>query len=357
MNDGALNPYFANLAQWWWPLVAVVFLAAALYGISKKRRALGEFATSNLLAYLAPYVSWTRQYLRAGLITLAALAIGVALLGPRWGTYYEDAHARHLDLMICLDVSRSMLAEDAGMSRLDRAKDDIHRLLDRLSGASVGLVVFAGKPDLACPLTDDYEFYRLELDDIGVYSAPVGGTDIGGALKAAHKAFGPAAQRDRAIILITDGEDHGGTATDEARNAFADGILVFTIGIGEENSRDGAPIPIDKDGRRTYLTHDQLPVRSKLNPGTLAAIAQAGGGEYHLSGQVTNRERTLEWIYTQRLAKLQQESEAQQRVEQRYHRSHWFAAIALALLMIDSLMSDRRATPLRPATEWTTISG
>lgn len=356
MNDSALSPYFANLSQWWWPLAALPVCAAILYGIAMKRRALSAFASSRMMPFLAPFVSWPRQYVRAALISLAVLAAGIAMLGPRWGTYYEEAHARHLDLMICLDVSRSMLAEDAGMSRLNRAKDDINRLLDRLSGASIGLVVFAGKPDLACPLTDDYEFYRLELEDVGVYSALVGGTDIGGALASAHLAFGPPAARDRAIILITDGEDHGGTAPDEARKALDDGIHVYTIGIGEANSRDGAPIPIDRNGQRTYLTHDQEQVRSKLNPSTLAAIAQAGGGEYHLSGQVTNRERTLEWIYAQRLAKLQQEAESEQRVEQKYQRSHWFAAIALGLLIIDLFMSDRRSTPLQPHGETATMA-
>src|SRR5690606_30355992 len=110
--------------------------------------------------------------------------------------------------------------------RLARAKDDINRLLDRMAGASIGLVVFGGSAELACPLTDDYEFYRMELEDVGPHSVAVGGTNIGKALAAARRAFGPPAARDRAIILMTDGEDHGGTAADEAREALKDRIQV-----------------------------------------------------------------------------------------------------------------------------------
>lgn len=344
MNNEALTPYFANLPAWPWLTAALIVCAAAVYAIAMRRRALAGFAANRLLGFLAPFVSWPRQYIRMLLVTLATLCIGIALLGPRWGVYFQEAHARHLDLMICLDVSRSMLAEDAGMSRLARAKDDIHRLLDRMAGASVGLVVFAGSAELASPLTDDYEFYRMELEDVGPHSVTVGGTNIGKALAAARRAFGPPAARDRAIILMTDGEDHGGTAVDEAREALKDRIQVFAIGIGDDDR--GALIPIERDGRQTFLQYNQQQVWSKLDPKTLQAVAQAGGGEYHPSGQVSSRERTLDWIYSQKLAPRQHQAQSQQQVEQRHHRSHWFAAVALALLTIDALMRDRRSTPI-----------
>lgn len=344
MNTDALSPYFANLPAWPWLATAAVVCAAALFGIAMRRRALASFAASRLLAFLAPHVSWPRQYVRLVLATTATIAMALALLGPRWGIYFQEAHARHLDLMICLDVSRSMLAEDAGMSRLDRAKDDINRLLDRMSGASIGLVAFGGKATLSCPLTDDYEFYRMELDDVGPHTVTVGGTNIGEAMATSRRAFGPPAARDRAIILMTDGEDHGGTAEDEAKLAFKNGIEVYAIGIGDDNR--GGLIPIEKNGSQTFLKHDNQQVWSKLDPAKLQAVATAGGGEYHPSGQVTARERTLDWIYSQKLAPRQQEEQTQQQVEQRHHRSHWFAAAALALLMIDVLLSDRRSTPL-----------
>lgn len=345
MSESPIAPYFANLAAWPWLSVSVLVCAVAIYAISMRRRALAIFASLRVQGFLAPFVSWPRQYLRVALVTSAAMAVAVALLGPRWGVYFEEAHVKQLDLMICLDVSRSMLAEDAGMSRLDRAKDDINRLLDRMAGASVGLVTFAGKAQLVCPLTDDYEFYRLELEDVGPHSAPLGGTNIGEALIAARRSFGPPAARERAIVLITDGEDQGGTATDEARAAFEDhNIRVFAIGIGDD--RDGAFIPIENDGMRSLLSYRGEPVRTKLNPEKLQAIARAGGGEFHPSGQVTSRERTLEWIYRNRLLPRLKENETEQQAEKLYDRAHWFAIAALALLLIETMLDDRRSTPL-----------
>ncbi|HWL93333.1 MAG TPA: VWA domain-containing protein [Phycisphaerae bacterium] len=336
-----LAPYFENLRQWPWLMVALVVCAAAVYGITMRRRGLLAFASLNLIPILAPSMSKARAYFRVVVATLAAIAIAVALLAPRWGIYYEESHARHLDLMICLDVSRSMLARDAGMSRLERAKDDIRRLLDQMGGVSVGLICFAGKADFTCPLTDDYEYFRLVLADVDPLTAPMGGTNIGEALTAARRAFEAPSTGERAIIVITDGEDHGGTAVDESKKAQDQKIAVYTVGIGDETT--GGLIPIEKDGASSYLQFNNEQVWSKANPEKLRAIAQAGGGEYHPSGQVNNRERTLEWIYSRKLAPLLREGEAQQQVERRYDRAHWFAAIALGLLVIESLMSEKVA--------------
>lgn len=336
----ALKPYFANMNAWPWLAAVPIVCAVMIYGLAMKRRALQAFASDGLLAFLAPQMSRWRPIVRILLVSSAALAIGAAFVGPRWGVYFEEAHNRRLDLMICLDVSRSMLAEDAGMSRLDRAKDDIRRLLDRIGGASVGLVAFAGKADFTCPLTDDYEYFRLVLEDVDPLTAPAGGTNIGEALAAARRAFGPAAGAERAIIVMTDGEDHGGTAIDEARAALESGIKVYAIGIGTDDP--GSLIPIEKDGQRSYLRYRDQQVWTRLDPASLQKIAQAGGGEYHPTGQVNNQERTLEWIYSRKLKPLVQQGEAEQQIERRHDRAHWFASAALALLMIDSLMRESR---------------
>ena len=336
-----IEKYFDQFEHLPWMLLVPAACAIMIYGLSMRRRALRAFADTNLMAILAPNVSRGRQIIKTVLITITLLLIALSLLGPRWGTYYEQVHQRQLDLMICLDVSKSMLAEDAGMSRLDRAKDDIERLLNRLAGTTIGLVTFAGKAELTTPLTDDYEFYRLMLDDVGIHSAPMGGTNLGQALAMARKAFGGPKPRDRAIILITDGEDHGASAVMEAGLAMEEKIVVFAIGIGD--AEQGALVPIQKGGHQTFQKYNSQQVWSKMNPAKLQAIAQAGGGEYHESGQVTNRERTLEWIYAQRLAPLQRRAEAEQQVEQRYARFHWFAAAALVLMMIEILMRERRS--------------
>lgn len=340
MTNPAIDNYADHIDRLQWLLLVVVAAALMVYGFAMKKRALRAFASPNLIGFLAPHSSWGRQYFKAALIIAALIAIVVALIGPRWGEYFEPVQRRQLDIMICLDVSRSMLAEDAGMSRLDRAKDDINQLLDRLAGATIGLVTFAGKSEPACPLTDDYEFCRIALAEVGIHSAPVGGTNLGDAIAAARKSFGGEKNRNRVILLMTDGEDHGGTATDEAANALEEGITVYAIGIGNENQ--GAPVPVMQRGRRAFLQYNDQQLRSKMDPVRLKAIARAGGGEYHPSGQVTATQRTLEWIYTERIAPLQQETESERHVARRHVRFHWFATMALALLMVETLIGERR---------------
>lgn len=338
MKDFAID----NIEQLHWLWLVLVAVAVVIYGFSMKKRALRAFASANLLEFLIPNLSRGRQYFKACLILFAMVAIVTALIGPRWGTYREKVQQRQFDLMVCLDVSKSMLAQDAGMSRLDRAKDDIKRLLDKLVGGTIGLVTFAGKAELACPLTDDYEYYRLALSDVGLHSAPVGGTNLGDALATARKAFGEARPRDRAILLITDGEDHGGTAVDEAVKAQKEEITVFTIGIGDDEQ--GSLIPTQNEDQRSFVKYDGQQVWSKMDPARLQTVARAGGGEYHPSGQVTATQRTLEWIYTQKLIPLQSQSETDQYSEKQYARFHWFAALALFLLMIETLISESRST-------------
>lgn len=342
-------PEFAidNIRNLNWLLLALVAAALMVYGIARRRKALEVFASLGMMQFLAPTVSWLRPILKSVFLALALIAIVFALTGPRWGKYYEEVQQRKLEVMICLDVSKSMLVSDAGMSRMDRAKDDIKRLLDNLAGASIGLVTFAGKAELSCPLTDDYEFYRLMIDDVGIHSAPLGGTNISEAIVAARKAFEKKTLVDRAIVLLTDGEDHGGTAVDEAKAAFEEGIRVFTIGIGDQDR--GGLIPVERDGMKTYMEYENQQVWSKLNPQQLQSIARAGGGEYQPSSLVTPTQRTLEWLYANRLEPLQRQAETQKHIERYYARSHWFAALALGLLMLETLIKERRNMP-RPET-------
>ncbi len=329
-----------NLSRLSWLLVALGVGGVMAYGFWMKRRALAAFAVVELHGLLAPGISRTRAYVKAALVLVAMIAIVAALIGPRWGVYYEDVQQRQLDVMICLDVSKSMLAEDAGMSRLDRAKDDIRRLLDRVSGGTMGLVTFAGRAELACPLTDDFEYYRLALEDVGIHSAPRGGTDLGRAIKTAWKALGGNQTRDRAILLITDGEDHGETAVVVAGQAADDGVIIFTIGIGDDQT--GSLVAVTLDGQRTFIKHGNEQVWSKMDPAMLREIAHAGGGEYQPSGQVGTNQRTLEWIYSQKLANKQRRAGMEKQVERRHARFHWFAGLALALLTIETLVRERR---------------
>lgn len=334
-----------NVGQMRWLLLVLACGGLVVYGYAMKRRAMAAFASLNLFGVLAPDASRGRPYLKAACLLTAMTLLVLALMGPRWGLYWEDVQSRQLDLMICLDVSRSMLAEDAGMSRLDRAKDDIKRLLDELHGGMVGLVAFAGRANLVCPLTDDYDFYRLTLDDVGIQSAPLGGTNIGQAIEAAVKGFGESRLQERAILLLTDGEDHGEAAIRAAKDAHEAGVRVYTIGIGDSDR--GGLIPIDEEGQRTYLQYDGQQVWSKLDPAKLRAIAAAGGGEYHPSGQVTAKQRTLEWVYAERLAPLEKQAQEQKQVQRRYARFQWPAGLALVLLAFEPFIAERaRRSPV-----------
>lgn len=331
-----------NIDRLEWLLLAVVCGLVTIYGFVQKGRALRRFASANLVGLLTPDVSPSRQVVRAALVLTAMVAIVLALIGPRWGRFFAEVHKKNLDMIICLDVSRSMLAEDAGMSRLDRAKDDVKQLLDVMSGGMVGLVTFAGGAELSCPLTDDFEFLRLTLDDVGIHSAPLGGTNLGEAIDTGVDAFADLGRRHRVILLLTDGEDHGQRGAAAAAKARDQGIDVYAIGIGDADR--GGLVPVNKSGQQSYLMHEGQQVWSRLDPRTLDAVAESGGtGQYYPSGQINARQRTLEWIYAEKIAPEMQRTKSDRRAEQLYPRFHWLAAIALGLLLLESVISERRS--------------
>lgn len=348
MNELTNELAFDHVAQLKWLLLAAACALVAVYGLAARKRALRLFAASGLLDTLID-ASRPRQILKSALIIAAMVAIILSLVGPRYGAYWEEVQRRQLDIMICLDVSKSMLVNDAGMTRMDRAKDDIVRLLDQLEGGRIGLVCFAGRADLTCPLTDDLDFYRMELSDAGIHSAPLGGTNIGDAIATAVKGFGGGPPGPRAIIVLTDGEDHGQSAVAEAKKAWDKQISIWTIGIGDPQR--GERVPTEADGQKAYLLHDGEQVWSKLDPQSLKEIAAAGGGQYHPSAQATARQRTLEWVYSEKLAPLQQLDLKQKEVRRQYARFAWPAALALVLLVLETLVSERR-TARKEQEEW-----
>ncbi|MFQ5425035.1 MAG: VWA domain-containing protein [Phycisphaerae bacterium] len=330
-----------------WLLLVAACAAVMIYGFVQRGRALRVFAAANLFGVLMPDASRARRIVKAGVLLLAMVMMVVALVGPRWGRYFAEVYKKRLDVIVCLDVSRSMLAEDAGMSRLARAKDDVEQMLDSFSGGMVGLVAFAGKANLVCPLTDDAEFFRLTLKDVGVHSAPIGGTDLGAAIAAGARAFTGEGGQHKVILLITDGEDHAGRGVDAAKKARQQSIEVYAVGIGDPER--GGLIPIEKDGEKTYLVYEGQQLWSKLDPGVLDAIARAGGTErYYRSGRVNASQRTLEWIYTDKIAPKTEQTKGDRRAARLYPRFHWFAAAAVLLLLIESLVSERRSPAARP---------
>jgi len=327
--------------DWLWPGIACVVLAGGLYVYQfvQKRRALARFATENLFGHLMPSLSPSRQVIKALLTVVAILCIASASLGPRWGVSEKTVRLSGIDIMIVLDVSRSMLAEDAGERRLNRAKQDIRDLLSILDGDQVGLVTFAGKAVLKCALTPDYGFYRLVLDEVGPYSAPLGGTMIGDAVRLAADHFDDRAKKHKVIIVITDGEDHTSYPVDAARDAYEQrGIRVCTIGVG--NPVEGQRVPLEKDGKVSYLEYQGKEVRSKMNPEILREMAAVGGGVHVDAGL---RSIELDRIYQDIIAKMDKEGrEYEARKIERGQAWHWlFALVALILLIVESLIPER----------------
>jgi len=315
--------------------VAPVLAAFYVWGFSRKRAALQRFATANLLGTLVPAISIGRQRFKAVLVVSAAVLIALAISGPRWGAHFEELPRRGIDIMFVLDVSNSMLAEDVAPNRLERAKLDIKDMLEVLPGDRVGLVTFSGESSRTCPLTINYGAFRLALDAVDTRSAPRGGTNIGDAIRVAADSFTDKTKDHKAIVLISDGgETDESYAAEAAQNVFEQkGVRVFTVGFGD--MVDGGRIPVVKNGKRVYLTFDNQEVWTKLEPALLQSMAVVADGGYF-----TNTD--FREIYEHIKSKVQSRVFETSRRELHYARFQWFAGIALALLLWETLLIDRK---------------
>lgn len=255
------------------PLLTVFYIVMFI----RKKKAIAEFGNPELLASLMPLASFKRGTWKFVLILLALFFVITGAAGPQFGSKLQQVQKKGIELMIALDVSNSMMAQDIKPSRLEKAKLAISRMIEKLSDDKVGLIVFAGDAYVQLPITTDYSSARLFLSGINTDIVPVQGTAIGTAIDLAAKSFTPQSEASKAIIVITDGENHQDDAVAAARAAREKGIYVHTIGMGLEQ---GAPIPqkespgqFMKDGRDNVVI-------SKLDEETLREIAKAGEGLY-----------------------------------------------------------------------------
>ena len=273
-------PDWVHLA---WPVLAVVMVAG--YFELRTGETLAQFMSLPMQARLA----WrqTRARRIAG-ISLFALTLGlgvVALMRPQspMGTEVLSQNIT-ADIMIVLDVSKSMLAEDAAPNRLARAKAEINELLERVDGQRVGLVVFAGRAAVKSPLTSDYGFFRLVLRDVSVGAVSRGGTRIGDAVRRAVAVFGPDRGTPRIMLLITDGEDHDSYPLEAVDEAVAAGVRIVAIGFGSETGSDILVTDPDTGAQNVLLDSDGNLVRSRLDGELLREIALAAEGAYVPAG-------------------------------------------------------------------------
>lgn len=331
---------FDNPQLWWLGAVIPVTGLLWLYGVGRRRRALNAFASAQLAPLLASTVSPSRQAIRAGMTILAVVMIVSALIGPRWGMYLEKQRVFGVDVVVALDVSRSMLANDLQPNRLERAKRDLRQQLTERGAFKnahrLGLLAFAGTTSLRLPLTTDHVAFRSKLDALRVGAVPRGGTAIAQAIAAAVDLFAKSPQQaTKVVLLCSDGEDHEGGPVEEAQAALKEyGIHVFTIGVGDPKRTVGAEVPA-ADGRVSKpLLHDGQIVFSKLDVEGLRTIANAGGGDY---ASIEELNRVVDKIANMRTTELTTEERV--RHQPQYQ---WFVAVALLLLGLEMMIREVR---------------
>ena len=319
---------------WGVPLLAAVFA----YGFHRKAAALGVFATANLFGHLMPQLSTARQKFKAVLVLLAVTFLILGATGPRWGKDIVDLQRRGIDLIVCLDVSRSMLAEDIAPNRLERAKVELGDMLRNMQGDRVGLVTFAGDAALSCPLTINYGAYRMALDETTTRSSTRGGSLIGDAVRVGAESFTDKVKGHKAILVITDGDDQESLPVDAARDAYREhGIRVFTIGLGDLGT--GSRVPVTIDGRKQYLQHQGQEVWSRMNRAVLDEMAVEGGGA---SFPVGTSDADFAAFYERIRSKVEAREFETARKELYHAQFQWFAAAALFLLLLETLLTDRK---------------
>jgi len=319
------EPYYFNLL-WLVPFLALLYFWAR----KKKQKLLERFCGSALVPHLAGANLWKVQRNKAALMIASMALMALALTQPQWGYEWEELRQEGVDIIIAIDVSNSMLAGDIKPNRLERAKRKVSDLLQMLDGDRVGLVAFAGTSYLQCPLTLDYAAAAIFLDSIDTDLIPVQGTAIGHAIRTATRAFSQTERKSKALILITDGEDHEGKAMSAAKEAGEQGIIIFTIGIGQEM---GAPMPSLKSGRGFKKDKSGEVVVSRLNETLLQKISLATGGSYVRS--VTG-DMDLNKIYRNDIKKRVDTKELKtSRIKLWQGRFQWFILLALICLTLE----------------------
>jgi len=304
-----------------------------------KRKAKERFGNLDLIEKLSLSVSQKKQRWKVTLILLGTFFLLFSLARPQLGTKLTLMKREGVDIVIAMDVSISMMAEDIKPNRLEKAKQEVNGLISRMRGDRVGLVAFAGVPFIQCPLTLDYSAAKMFLDIIDVNLIPQPGTAIGDAVRTSIQAFNQKERKYKALILLTDGEDHDSDPLGAAEEASKEGIRIYTIGIG---SVQGEPIPIkNNQGQITGFKKDKegSVVVSKLDEVTLQKIALTTGGKYY---HATSGEMELDKIYDE-ISKMETKELEGKLLTQYEDRYQYFLLVSVILLSIEFLLSERRS--------------
>ena len=313
-------------------LIPFFFVIQALV-LSMRRLRIRKFGDEALVRALMPSYSKTKTWVRLSLFSIGFFFFVIGLSRPQIGAKLKEHETKGAEIMIVLDVSNSMLAEDYSPNRLSRAKLAISRLVDRLRDDRIGLIVFAGNSFVQLPITTDYVSAKMFLNSITTESVPIQGTAIGDAINTALRSFSSQSEKSRAIIIITDGENHEDDPVAAAAQAAEMGVRVFTIGVG---SPEGKPIPMngellkDKDGNI---------VVTRLDETVLQEVASAGNGAYVRAG---NSEFGLNPIIDD-IRKMEDEKYKSIVFEEFDEQFMYFMAIALFFFVLEMLIGERRS--------------
>ncbi len=307
-----------------------------------RKRALKRFGDSALISQLMPDVSVAKPHLRFILALLAFIFLIFAIAGPQFGSKLKEVKREGIEIILALDVSNSMMAEDIQPDRLERAKQAISSLIDRLENDKIGLIVFAGDAYTQIPITTDYSSAKMFLSNINTNIVSRQGTAIGSAIDLASKSFSPSTEASKVIVIISDGENHEGNAIEAAKSAAVKGIRIFTIGMG---STKGSPIPtgnniMEKDFRRD---REGNVIMTKLNMAMLSEIARVGEGKYY--GATSSRVGLNDLF--EKLNKLDKE-EMETRVYSEYEEQFpYLIWIALGLLLLEFFIVEKKGRLLK----------
>ncbi len=339
---------FAIPQIWWLALGFLPVLVLFLWWTwRQKQAALAQFIGSRLLRELVVGFSSVRQWIKRALLVAAVGSLFLTLARPVWGFSEESSRSSGLDIIVCFDVSKSMLATDLKPNRLLRAKLAVQDLLQVAQADRLGLVAFAGRAFLQCPLALDTESFRLTVQALDTDTIPLPGTAIGEALREAQVAFKGEASGARAVVIFTDGEDHEPGAVERARECARDGIRVFTVGVGTVAGDVLVDTPDPFGNKRFIHDEDGNVVKSALNEPALKEIAEAGGGFY----LPLQNAQTMTTLYQRGLAPMPKVATAGENFRQAAERFQWPLAAAVLLLMMEILVpeSARARRPQRDA--------
>lgn len=319
--------------EWLW-LVAVC-LGAVVFAAVAQRRARARFATSNLIRRVLPPVQRFRRTAGTVLVTGAMVLMVLALVDVRWGKVWREVPQKGIEVVFVLDVSRSMLADDAAPSRLERAKQQIKDTVDEMAGDRVGLVVFAGDVRQQIPLTTHYDDFKQRLDEVGPHNVRRGGSDLANAIDAASQAFLTKSNAHKAMVIFTDGTEQTSEPIEAARKAHAEsGVRIFTVGLGDMEK--GSRIPIETKNRTGYLEHDGQTVWSKLNSEVLKQVATETDGAFVPAG---TKQVNMADVYHNYIAGVEQTEFDTAKINQYEARYQWFLVPALVLLLAEIVLT------------------